>query len=145
MVGPRAVRRPLTDGGKDDDDDAADTDRDDDEWVPLEGLSDEGLLLVFAGLACLLAALTASIRGQPRPVVVFGSAAAVVAIAVVAVDLFSGYVPGLWVHLLVGGGAVIAAGFAVPGRHYANVATFGVAAALVLWRVVDVEVRGADR
>lgn len=144
MVGPRSVRRPRTDGGKDDGDDAVDADQDDDEWVPLEGLSDEGLLLVFAGLACLFATMTAYTRGQPQPVVVFGSAAAAVAITVVAVDLLSGYVPGLWAHLLVGGGAVTAAGFAAPGRHYANVATFGVAAALVLWRVVDVEVRGAE-
>jgi hypothetical protein len=104
---------------------------DDDEWV----------LLVFAGLACLLAAVN---RSQPEPVVVFGAAAGAVGLAVVAVDLLSEYAPGLWAHLAVGGGALLAAGFAAPGRHYVNVATFGAAAALVLWRVFDLEYRGAS-
>ena len=97
---------------------------DDDEWV----------LLVFAGLACLLAAVN---RSQPEPVVVFGAAAG-------AVGLLSEYAPGLWAHLAVGGGALLAAGFAAPGRHYVNVATFGAAAALVLWRVFDLEYRGTS-
>ena len=105
---------------------------DDDEWV----------LLVFAGLACLLAAVTAVNRSQPEPVVVFGAGA--VGLVVVAVDLLSEYAPGLWAHLAVGGGALLAAGFAAPGRHYVNVATFGAAAALVLWRVFDLEYRGAS-
>jgi hypothetical protein len=146
MAESQSVRRPRTDGGETDGDDAAtDTDQDDEEWVPLEGLSQEGLLLLFAGLAAGMASLTALSRGQPQPVVVFGAAAGVVAIALFAVDLLSGYAPDLWAHLLVGGGALLAAGFAVPGRHYVNAATFGVAAALVLWRVVDVEILGADR
>ena len=115
----------------------------DDGTVPLAGLSDEGLLLLFAGAACLLATGTAAVRGQPEPVVVFGAGAAVVAVAGVAADLRSGRDPGTGTHLGVGVGAVVAAGFAAPGRHLVNVATFGLAAALVLWRVVDVEYRGA--
>ena len=117
--------------------DAAD---EDEEWVPMEGLSDEGVLLFFAGVACLLATVTAATRGQPEPVVAFGAAAGAVGLLVVAVDLLSGYVPGQWTHLAVGGGALLAAGFAAAGRHYVNVATFGVAAALVLWRAFDLEV-----
>jgi len=113
---------------------------DDDEWVPMEGLSDEGVLLFFAGVACLLATVTAATRGQPEPVVAFGAAAGAVGLLVVVVDLLSGYVPGRWTHLAVGGGALLAAGFAAAGRHYVNVATFGVAAALVLWRVFVLEV-----
>ena len=115
----------------------------DDETVPLAGLSDEGLLLLFAGAACLLATGTAAARGQPEPVVVFGAGAAIVAIVGVAADLRSGRDPRTGTHLGVGVGAVVAAGFAAPGRHLVNVATFGLAAALVLWRVVDVEYRGA--
>ena len=82
--------------------------------------------------------------GKPEPVVVFGAGAATVAVAGVAADLFSGRDPGTGTHLGVGAGAVVAAGFAVPGRHLLNVATFGLAAVLVLWRVVDVEYRGAE-
>lgn len=119
-------------------------DPDEEAWVPLEGLSDEGLLLLFAGLACLLAALTAASRGQPQPAVVFGGVAGAVAFLGFAVDLLSGFVPAQWVHLLVGGGAAVAAAFAFIGGHLVNAATFGAAAALVLWRVVDVEFRGAE-
>ncbi len=121
----------------------ADVDEDD-EWVPLEGLSQEGLLLLFAGLACGTASLTALSRGQPQPVVVFGAATAAGALAVFAVDLASEFVPSVTVHLAVGGGASIAGAFALAGRHWVNAGTFAVAAALVLWRVVDVEYRGAD-
>lgn len=117
---------------------------DEEEWVPFEGLSDEGVLLVFAGLACVLAALTAASRGQSQPVVVFGGAAGVVALVVFVVDYATGHVPRLWVHLLVGGGATVAGAFALSAQHWVNAGTFGAAAALVLWRVVDVEVRGAD-
>ncbi len=115
----------------------------DDETEPLAGLSDEGVLLLFAGAACLLATGTATVRGQPEPVVVFGAGAATVGLVGVAADLLSSRVPGTGVHLGVGVGAVVAAAAAVPGRHLVNVATFGLAAALVLWRVVDVEYRGA--
>jgi hypothetical protein len=116
----------------------------DDEWVPFEGLSQEGLLLVFAGAASGVAALTALKRGQAQPVVVFGAAAAAVALAVVAIDLLSGYVPDLWVHLVVGGGASVAGAVALAGRHWINAITFAVAAALVLYRVVDVEYLAGD-
>jgi len=114
------------------------------EWVPLEGLSQEGLLLFFAGLACGMASLTALSRGQPQPVIVFGAATGVVALAVFAVDLLTGLVPDLRVHMVVGAGASVAGAFALAGRHWINAATFAVAAALVLYRVVDVEYRGAE-
>ena len=115
-----------------------------DEWVPLEGLSQEGLLLFFAGLACGMASLTALSRGQPQPVVVFGAATGVVALAVFAVDLLTGFVPDIRVHVGVGAGASVAGAFALAGHHWVNAGTFAVAAALVLYRVVDVEYRGAD-
>ena len=114
------------------------------EWVPFEGLSQEGLLLLFAGLACGMASLTALSRGQPQPVVVFGAATGVVALAVFAVDLFTGLVPDIRVHVGVGAGASVAGAFALAGNHWVNAGTFAVAAALVLYRVVDVEYRGAD-
>ena len=114
------------------------------EWVPFEGLSQEGLLLLFAGLACGMASLTALGRGQPQPVVVFGAATGVVALAVFAVDLLTGFVPDLRVHMGVGAGASVAGASALAGRHWVNAGTFAVAAALVLYRVVDVEYRGAD-
>ena len=57
--------------------DAAD---EDEVWVPMEGLSDDGILLLVAGVTCLLAAVTARTRGQPGSVVVFGAAAAAVAL-----------------------------------------------------------------
>jgi len=121
--------------------DAAD---EDEEWVPMEGLSDDGILLLVAGVACLLAAATARARGQPGSVVVFGAAAAVVALPLFVADLLSAYVPGLRVHLLVGAAAALAGALALPGGHYLNATTFGAAAALVLWRVVDVEFLGAE-
>ena len=113
-------------------------------WVPMEGLSDDGILLLVAGGACLLAAATARTRGQPGSVVVFGMAAGAVALPPFVADLLSAYVPGLRVHLLVGAAAALAGALALPGGHYLNAATFGVAAALVLWRVVDVEFLGAE-
>lgn len=116
---------------------------DDEEWVPFEGLSDEGMLLLFAGLACALAALTAASEGYPRPAVAFGGAAGAAAVVVFVADGLTGYVPPTPVLLLVGGGAAVAAGFAATGRHWFNAATFGAAAALLLYRVVDVEYRGA--
>jgi len=121
-----------------------DADGDPEEWVPFEGLSDEGLLLLFAGLACGMAAITAVNRGQPQPIVVFGAAAGAVALVVFAVDFVSGHVPRRWVHLLVGGGASVAGAFALAGRHWVNAGTFGVAAALVLYRVLDLEFLGAE-
>ncbi|PSP68547.1 hypothetical protein BRC85_01480 [Halobacteriales archaeon QS_1_69_70] len=114
------------------------------EWVPFEGLSQEGLLLLFAGLACGMASLTALSRGQPQPVVVFGAATAVVALAVFAVDLLTGLVPDMRVHVGVGAGASVAGAFALAGQHWVNAGTFAVAAVLVLYRVVDVEYRGAE-
>ena len=116
----------------------------DEVWVPMEGLSDDGILLLVAGAACLLAAATAHTRGQPGPVVVFGAAAAVVALPPFVADLLSAYVPDLRVHLLVGAAAALAGALALPGGHYLDAATFGAAAALVLWRVVDVEFLGAE-
>ena len=115
----------------------------DEVWVPMEGLSDDGILLLVAGAACLLAA-TARTRGQPGPVVVFGAAAAVVALPPFVADLLSAYIPDLRVHLLVGAAAALAGALALPGGHYLNAATFGAAAALVLWRVVDIEFLGAE-
>ncbi|PSP47900.1 hypothetical protein BRC75_08355 [Halobacteriales archaeon QH_7_69_31] len=114
------------------------------EWVPFEGLSQEGLLLLFAGLACGMASLTALSRGQPQPVVVFGAVTGVVALAVFAVDLLTGLVPDIRVHMGVGAGASVAGAFALAGSHWVNAGTFAIAAALVLYRVVDVEYRGAD-
>ena len=116
----------------------------DEAWVPMEGLSDDGILLLVAGAACLLAAATARTRGQPGPVAVLGAAAGAVALPLFVVDLLSAYAPGLRVHLLVGGAAALAGVLALPGGHYLNAATFGAAAALVLWRVVDVELLGAE-
>jgi hypothetical protein len=116
----------------------------DEEWIPLEGLSQEGLLLVFAGLACGLASLSAHGGGQPQPVVVFGAGAAATALFGFVADLLTEYVPDLWVHLVVGGGASVAGAVALAGQHWGNAATFGAAAALVLYRVVDVEYRGTS-
>ena len=59
-------------------------------------------------------------------------------------DLLTGFVPDLRVHVGVGAGASVAGAFALAGHHWVNAGTFAVAAALVLYRVVDVEYRGAD-
>ena len=146
-VRPRSSER-MSDGPPADDESAEDPPPDaadgEEVWVPMEGLSDDGILLLVAGVACLLAAATARTRGQPGPVAVFGAAAGAVALPPFVVDLLSAYVPGLRVHLLVGGAAALAGAFALPGGHYLNAATFGAAAALVLWRVVDVEVLGTE-
>ena len=109
------------------------------------GLSDDGILLFFAALASLLAATTAVSTGQPQAVTVFAVLAGLPALAGFAADLVSGFVPGTGLELLVGGAALVGGLFAVPGRHYVNIATLFVAAALVLWRVVDVEFRDAER
>lgn len=114
-------------------------------WLPSVGLSDDGILLFFAGSACLLAATTASMRGQPRPVVLLGVAAGIPAIVGFLADLFTEYVPSTRVHLLVGGLAFLGTGYALQGSHYANAATLGAAAALVLWRYFDVEYRDAEQ
>jgi len=150
---PRPPRRPdaLTDGGHTDDSDDPDPPTDgaspegdeDDGWVPLAGLSQEGFLLVFAGVAAALASSTALRQGQPRLVVLAGGATALGALAVVVVDLLSELVPPPAVHLAVGGGASVAGAVALAGRHWVNAATFAVAAALVLYRAVDVAFRGA--
>ena len=145
-VRPRSSERmsngPPADGeSADPPPDAADGDG---VWVPMEGLSDDGILLLIAGVACLLAAATARTRGQPGSVVVFGAAAAVVALPPFVADLLSAYIPDLRVHLLVGAAAALAGVFALPGGHYLDAATFGAAAALVLWRVVDVKFLGAE-
>lgn len=118
-------------------------DPDDDTLAP--GLSDDGILLFFAGLASLLAATTAASTGEPQPVTVFAVLAGLPALAAFAADLVSDFVPGTGLELLVGGSALAGGLFAVPGRHYVNIATLFVAAALVLWRVVDVEFRDAER
>ena len=139
---------PMSDGPPADGESAEDPPPDaadgDEVWVPMEGLSDDGILLLVAGVACLLAAATARTRGQPGPVVVFGAAAAVVALPPFVADLLSAYVPGLRVHLLVGAAAALAGALVLSGGHYLDAATFGAAAALVLWRVVDVEFLGAE-
>ena len=109
------------------------------------GLSDDGIVLFFAALACLLAAATAHRTGQPRLVVGFALLAGVAAAAAFLADVASRFVPGSGLESLVGGAALVGAALAIPGRHYANIATLLVASALVLWRVVDVEVREAER
>lgn len=123
--------------------DADPADADDGALAP--GLSDDGILLFFAALASLLAATTAYSTGQPQPITVFAVLAGLPALVAFVADLASDFVPGTGLELLVGGTALLGGGFAVPGRHYANVATLFVAAALVLWRVVDVEFRDAER
>lgn len=108
-------------------------------------LSDDGILLVFAGVACLLAATTALSTEQFQPIIVFALLAGVSALTAFAVDVITDYVPGNSVHLLVGAAALVAGLFAIPGRNYVNIATLFAASALVLWRVYDVEFRGAER
>lgn len=117
----------------------------DDEGTLAPGLSDDGILMFFAALACLLAALTAHTTGQPDPVAVFAVVASVPAGVAFVADVLSDFVPGTGLELLVGGAALVGALFAVPGRYYVNIATLLVAASLVLWRVVDVEFRDAER
>lgn len=114
-------------------------------WLPSVGLSDDGILLFFAGAACLLAATTASIRGQPRPIVVLGVAAGAPGMAAFLADVLTDYVPSTRVHLLVGGLSFLGTGYALQGPHYANAATLGAASALVLWRYFDVEYRDAEQ
>lgn len=109
------------------------------------GLSDDGVVLALAAAACLLAAGTASSTGQPQPVVVFAGVAGTPAVVAFLADALSEYVPGTGVELLVVGAALVGAAFAAPGRHYVNVATLAVAAALVGWRIYDVEFRDAER
>lgn len=123
--------------------DATESDDDDDMMAP--GLSDDGILLLFAGMACLLAASTAYTTGQPQPITVFAVLAGVPAAVAFVADVLSEFTPGTGLELLVGGAALVGGVFAVPGRHYANVATLLVAAALIIWRVVDVEFRDAER
>lgn len=113
------------------------------EIVP--GISDDGIVLAFAGAACLLAALNAATTDQSLLVVAFAVVAGVVAVVAVAADVLAGFVPDTRVHLAVGGAALLGGLAAAPGRHWPNVATLGVAAALAFWRVVDVEFRGAER
>jgi hypothetical protein len=108
------------------------------------GLSDDGIVLFFAAFGSLLAAATASRTGQPDLVVAFAVLAGVPAAVAFLADVLSEYVPGTGLEALVGGTALVGAALAVPGRHYANVATLLVASALVLWRVFDVEFRGAE-
>jgi hypothetical protein len=107
-------------------------------------LSDDGLILALAGAACLLAANTAYGRGQPDAVIVFAMLAAVPALAAVVADFATDYVPDIRIHLLLGASALVGAAFAVPGRHYANIATLGVAGLMGLGRVFEVEYRGKD-
>ncbi|MFQ3320793.1 MAG: hypothetical protein ACI8UR_001773 [Natronomonas sp.] len=126
-------------------DETADEEGDDEGPVYAPGLSDDGILLFFAGVACLLAATTATLQSQPRYVAVFAVVAGLPAMLAFFADVLSGYVPSMRVHLFVGAAAFVGAGFAIPGRHYTNLGTLGVAAALVLWRVFDVEVRGTER
>jgi hypothetical protein len=109
------------------------------------GLSDDGIVLFFAALAGLLAATTAHSAGQPLPVVGFAVLAGLPALAAFLADVLTDVVPGTGLELVVGGAALAGALAAVPGRHYVNLATLLVAAALVLWRVVDVEFRDAER
>lgn len=107
-------------------------------------LSDDGVILALAGVACLLAAGTAYSRGQPSPVVVFAILAGVSATVAAGSDLFTDYTPGLRPHLLFGVAALIGAVAAYPGGHYVNVATLGVASLMGLGRILDIEVRGSD-
>ncbi|MFT4883323.1 MAG: hypothetical protein ACI8U4_000827 [Natronomonas sp.] len=105
-------------------------------------ISDDGLILALAGAACLLAANTAYGRSQPNAVIVFASLAAVPALAAAVADLATDYVPSIRIHLLLGAAALTGAAFAVPGRHYVNIATLGVAGLMGLGRVIEVEYRG---
>ncbi|QLD85476.1 hypothetical protein HWV23_06970 [Natronomonas halophila] len=107
-------------------------------------LSDDGLILALAGAACLLAANTAYSRSQPDAVIVFAMLAAVPALAAVVADLATDYVPTIRIHLLLGASALVGAAFAVPGRHYANIATLAVAGLMGLGRVFEVEYRGKE-
>lgn len=109
------------------------------------GLSDDGIVLFIAALGCLLAATTAYSTGEPPAIVVFAVLAGLPSMAAFLADVLTDFVPGTGLELLVGGSALVGALFAVPGRHYVNLATLLVAAALVLWRVIDVEFRGAER
>lgn len=107
--------------------------------------SDDGIMLLFSGAACLLATLTATTTGQPAAVWALAAASAVVAVGAVGVDVAADYVPRLRVHLFVGVTAGGAAALSVPGEYWINAATLGAAAALVLWRVVDVRFRDAEQ
>jgi hypothetical protein len=105
-------------------------------------LSDDGVILALAGVACLLAAGTAASRGQPGPVAVFAVLAGAPAVVAVGADFLTDYTPGLRPHLLLGVAALVGAVAAVPGEHYVNVATLGVASLMGLGRIFEVEVRG---
>lgn len=105
-------------------------------------LSDDGVILALAGAACLLAAGTAYSLGQPGPIVVFAVLAGVPAVVAVGADLLTDYTTGLRPHLVLGVAALVGAAAAVPGEHYVNVATLGVASLMGLGRVFEVEVRG---
>lgn len=104
-------------------------------------LSDDGVILALAGAACLLAATTAHVRGQPEQVTFFALMAGIPAVGAVLLDFATDYVPGVRVHLLLGVAAVLGATFAVPDRHYVNIATLLVAGLMGLGRVYEREYR----
>lgn len=108
-------------------------------------LSDDGVVLAFAGAASLLAAATAHRRGQSPAVVGPALVAGGVAAVAVGLDVATDRVAGTPVEVAVGGAALAGALAALGWSHWVNAATLGTAAALVLWRVVDVERRGAER
>ncbi|WP_178915101.1 hypothetical protein [Natronomonas gomsonensis] len=126
-------------------DDAPEADSDPDESASDPRFSDDGVILALAGAACLLAAGTAYSLDQPSPVVVFAVLAGIPAVVAVGGDLLTDYTPGLRPHLLLGVAALVGAVAAVPGEHYVNVATLGVASLMGLGRVFEVEVRGKGR
>jgi hypothetical protein len=122
--------------------DAAESEASPDEPASDPRLSDDGVILALAGAACLLAAGTAYSLDQPSPVVVFAILAGIPAVVAVGGDLLTDYTPGLRPQLLLGVAALVGAVAAVPGEHYVNVATLGVASLMGLGRVFEVEVRG---
>lgn len=124
---------------------AASADRDAETTTPMPGLSDDGILMFFAAAACLLSAAVGVTTDLPVSVAVIAAAGGVPAGVAFVADVRSAFVPGSRLELLVGGAAVIGALLAVPGRYYVTIGTLLAAAALVLWRVFDVEVRDAER
>ena len=107
-------------------------------------LSTEGMILVLAGAACLLAAATAAPRGEPDLVVALAVIAGAPAALASIVDLLSRYVPGMGLHLLLGVAASAGALVALSGPHYLTAATLGVAGLMGLGRIYEVEVRSKD-
>ncbi len=113
--------------------------------VPFARISDDGILLAFAAAACLLAATTAYIRGQPAGVYGFAFLGGATAGVGTMADFLTDFTPGTTLEVCIGALGLLAAAAAVSGPHYVNLATLLAASALIFWRVYDVEYRGAAR